>query len=97
MRTDYSDWVITIPLLGEKDLFPSFSDGCNASESVAKFNSMFLLEVEKNFPEAWVDQGRRFDVIPPGDATDAEESAVREELIETGKRVRDGSEWMVPS
>ena len=97
MSAGYSDWIITIPRLVEKDLFPSFSDGCNVRESVALFNDLFMQAVGADFPGAWVDQASRFDIQSPDDATDSDLLLVRAGLIETMRRVIMGDDWRIPS
>ena len=97
MTTDYSDWIITIPHLGEKDLFPSFSDGCDVRASVAKLNELYLRAVESDFPGAWVESGPSLDIQYPDDATDSDVLLVRAGLFETMRRVILSDDWRIPS
>jgi hypothetical protein len=94
--TDYSDWIITIPLATAKQLFPSFSDGVNVAASVVKFNAMLLDKVQEVYAGSWVNQERRigYDVSTP-DGLNLSEGNVVGELSRCWLEVYDAGDWYV--
>ena len=95
MRTDYSGWIITIPHMGEKDLFPSFSDGCDVRASVAKFNQLYLRAIESDFPGAWVESGLGLDIQYPDDVPQLAVLLVAAGLNTMRVRLKYDGEWYV--
>lgn len=95
MVSDYSDWIISIPLLGEKDLFPSFSDGCDVAASVVNANALFIKESTKVFPGAWFDLASRPDIQSPNGFADELPALVK--LRQTMELVIRDLDWRVPS
>lgn len=93
---DYSDWIITLPLAAEKQLFPSFSDGVNVGASVALFNSELMARVQDAYPGAWINQEQRigYDVSTP-DGSKLIEGHVVGELSRCWLDVYDVGDWYV--
>lgn len=97
MPTDYSDWIIDLPLSNADDLFPNYSDGCDVPASVALFNSMLLEAVETKYPKACVNQTNRhkYEVYGPENLGDVTEEDIIAELIYLGETLYEDGEWYV--
>jgi hypothetical protein len=98
MLSDYSDWIIAIPLANAKELFPTFTDGCDVGASAARFNATLLQLIEHQYPGAWVNQENRtgFEVNSPDDL-EVTEGFVIAHLSKCWLDVYNQGEWYVLS
>jgi hypothetical protein len=97
MLSDYSDWIIDLPISNADDLFPSYSDGCDVKASVALFNSILLQRVEETYPVAIVNQVKqsKYYTYGPETAERRQEENILMNLAAIGEKLYEDGDWYV--